>query len=246
MTFANVGSLLGPRDEPLSHDRPLRPRRPGRASRQAGGAIGRSARRRHGRRLRNAPAIACEAPSSRPRRSARRSSRPTRPPLSQTGLASAAPIRTGRCGGRSNWAWYKKADAEGLGDLAGFLNRVVASLVTAGESFIDMTTTDRGELRLRLYNPEQIDPALNQKLPGGEIVAGIEIDAAGNRAAFHIRENPDLLLMPMALPPVRIPATEILHVFEPPYPGSVRGRKSVHACRSDDLGASPSPRRARR
>ena len=141
-------------------------------------------------------------------------------------VRSAHPNLAYRRACEAEWArFYKRACAEGLGDLALFLIRVVATLVMAGEAFIHMEVTEDGHLQVRLLSPEQIDPTMNRALPGGgQIVAGIEFDAAGRRVAYWVRENPDSLLMPLALPPIRIPASDILHVFEPPFPGSVRGR----------------------
>lgn len=62
-----------------------------------------------------------------------------------------------------NDQFYGRADIEG-GDLCAFLGRCVRCLVTQGESFVRLLTTSRGELRLQLLNPEQIDPALNRVL----------------------------------------------------------------------------------
>ena len=88
-----------------------------------------------------------------------------------------------------------------------------------------MLTTPRGELRVRLLSPEQLDPALNRDdLNGGpRIVAGVEFNAFGERIAYHIfPEHPDLVVSMLA-PPVRVPAEDVLHVFEARVPGQVRG-----------------------
>jgi lambda family phage portal protein len=128
---------------------------------------------------------------------------------------------------QSAWGrFFRKADAEHLGDLAALLGRVVASLVTAGEAFILMTTTERGELRLRLLSAEQVDPSVNRPTPdGGQIIAGIEISASGERVAYWVRETaPDSPgVQTLMMMPVRIAASEILHAFEPRVPGAVRG-----------------------
>jgi lambda family phage portal protein len=120
--------------------------------------------------------------------------------------------------------FYASADLDGF-DLAAFLGRVVRSLVTAGEALVVMQTTGRGELRLRLLSPEQLDPTLNRGgLDGGaRIIGGVEFNARGERAAYHIfPEQPDLIVS-MLDPPIRVDASDVLHVFDPKIPGQVRG-----------------------
>jgi lambda family phage portal protein len=125
--------------------------------------------------------------------------------------------------GAWNDGFYTRADIEG-GDLCAFLGRCVRCLVTHGESFTRLLTTSRGELRLQLLNPEQIDPALNRELEGGaRIVAGVELGSNGERLAYHVRpESPDQWITTIA-PAVRVSADDVLHVYEPRNPGQTRG-----------------------
>ena len=147
------------------------------------------------------------------------------------------------------WAgFYDRADVEGLCDLGGLLARVMRSTVSSGEALAHMLTTQRGELRVRLLSPEQLDPALNRDdLNGGpRIVAGVEFNAIGERIAYHLfPEQPDLVVSMLA-PPVRVPAEDVLHIFEPRVPGQVRGiswlapvmtRLHALATLEDSLGA---------
>ena len=120
-------------------------------------------------------------------------------------------------------AWnrfYSQCDVEGVCDLAGLGANVVHSLVVSGEGIIHMLTAGRGELRLRLLSPEQLDPTRNSENP--RIVSGVEFGALGERVAYHIL--PSIPEIAAALTtPVRIPAEDILHVFEPRAPGMIRG-----------------------
>ncbi|WP_414833600.1 phage portal protein [Afifella sp. YEN Y35] len=120
--------------------------------------------------------------------------------------------------------WWDVCDADGLSDLGGFLQRVARSEFVYGEAFVHLLADpETGALRLRLWSPEQIDPHLTRDLGNGvKIVAGIEIDAFGRRVAYHVRENAD---MPFATPygTKRIPAEDVLHIFEPNFPGQMRG-----------------------
>lgn len=123
-------------------------------------------------------------------------------------------------------AWYDFAADAGGASLLAVLGLVARCWVRDGEAFVRMELREeRGRmvLRLRLLDPEQIDPSLTRDLGNGSrIVAGIEFDAAGDVVACHVRELIDLPFATIA-PPVRIPADEILHVFDPKFPGQVRG-----------------------
>jgi lambda family phage portal protein len=120
--------------------------------------------------------------------------------------------------------WSARCDVEGVDDLVGTLNCIIRTIVSSGEIFIRLVTTRRGELRLQLLSPEQIDPTRNEELTaGGKIVAGIEYNSAGERVAYHVLpEAPDMLFA-MVGPPVRVPASEIIHVYERKLPGQPRG-----------------------
>jgi lambda family phage portal protein len=113
---------------------------------------------------------------------------------------------------------------EGVDDLVGTLNCIIRTIVSSGEIFIRLVTTRRGELRLQMLSPEQIDPTRNEELQGGgKIVAGIEYAASGERVAYHILpEAPDMMFA-MVGPPIRIPSSEVIHIFERKLPGQPRG-----------------------
>jgi lambda family phage portal protein len=124
-----------------------------------------------------------------------------------------------------SWAtFYERADAEGVHDLLGMLNTITRSLVIAGEGLVLLTTTRRGELRLRLLSPEQLDPAMTREAQDmTRIISGVEFSADGQRVAYHIfPQHPDLGA-PMTWAPVRIPAVDVLHLFDSRTPGQVRG-----------------------
>jgi lambda family phage portal protein len=122
-----------------------------------------------------------------------------------------------------NNSFWSVADIE-TGDLAQYLGRVVRSTVTSGEAFTRLLTTRRGELRLQLLNPEQVDASVNLDLEGGRrVVAGVELGPNGERRAYHIRaESPDGWSAAGA-PPVRVSSDDILHCFEARSPGQPRG-----------------------
>lgn len=101
---------------------------------------------------------------------------------------------------------------------------LVRALVRDGEAFVHLRVTAFGDLRLKLIPSDQIDPALTRDLDGGaRIVAGIEYDAHDEVVAYHmLREAPG---QPFASygDAIRVPATDMLHVFDRLFPGQVRG-----------------------
>lgn len=121
--------------------------------------------------------------------------------------------------------WSESVDVEQMHDLAGFTLAGVRSLVRSGESVVHLVTTGRGELRLRLLSPEQLDPSLSRETENLQrVVAGVEYDAMGRRIAYYIfPRQPDLLVTTMQWAPVRISADDIAHVFVSNVPGQVRG-----------------------
>ena len=114
-------------------------------------------------------------------------------------------------------------------DLAALLNGVVRSTVSAGEAIVHLTTTQRGELRLRLLNPEQLDPSRNRELENMDrVVSGKKYDANGRLLGYYIfPQQPDLITS-MAWSPVFVDAADVAHVFEARLPGQVTRR--VLAC----------------
>jgi len=101
---------------------------------------------------------------------------------------------------------------------------IVRALVRDGEAFVQLTLTAQGELRPKLLPADQIDPSLTRDLGGGaRIVAGVEFDAEDQIVAYHVlREAPGSPFAFMGNA-VRVPAVDMLHIFDPLFPGQVRG-----------------------
>jgi lambda family phage portal protein len=123
-------------------------------------------------------------------------------------------------------AWgrfYDQADQEGVADLAGMLSGLTRSMVTAGEGLMHLVASPRGELRLRLLSPEQLDPAMTREVADmAHIIAGVEFSADGRRLAYHVYPTQPDLVAALATP-VRVPAEDIVHAFDQKTPGQVRG-----------------------
>lgn len=120
-------------------------------------------------------------------------------------------------------AWSRAADIDGRTCLDGLIAQAVRGWVVDGEGFIRFTI-DGGALRLMLLDPDQVDPALHRDLGGGRrIVAGVEFDEWGRRAAYHVLTDPPGQPFATIREPVRVPASEIIHLYTPLSPGQVRG-----------------------
>ncbi len=97
-------------------------------------------------------------------------------------------------------------------------------LVRDGEAFVQMIVTEDGGLDLKPITAEQIDASLTRDLGDGRrIVSGIELDAQDRVLAYHIYRDPPGNLAGSWGAPVRVPASDILHVFDRLFPGQVRG-----------------------
>src|SRR5690606_9183837 len=115
--------------------------------------------------------------------------------------------------------------AEAFEDLAHPVMLPMArALVRDGEAFVHLIVDHDSSLRPKLIPSDQIDASLTRDLGnGGRIIAGIEFDAADTVVAYHVlKEAPGL---PFAFfgEAVRVPAVDMLHIFDPLFPGQVRG-----------------------
>ena len=127
-------------------------------------------------------------------------------------------------------AWAAECDAAGRCDLYGMQSAVVRSVFVAGEAFIRFRTRRPEDglvipIQLEILDPQQVDAAMHKDLgAGGRIISGIEFDPLGRRVAYHVsRHAPGDPLGSTQLEPSRVPAEDILHIFESLVPGQVRG-----------------------
>jgi len=130
------------------------------------------------------------------------------------------------------WAtWVTEADAEGITNLYGLQKRVARELFIAGEVFVRLRPRYIEDglsipLQLELLPSEQLPLWLTMPLSNGNwIRQGIEFDRIGRRVAYHFwRVNPgDITLAPKFGERVRVPASQILHIYDPLEAGQIRG-----------------------
>ena len=128
--------------------------------------------------------------------------------------------------------WVDESDADGLTDFYGQQALIARTVETAGECFVRLRPRSLDEnlavpLQLQVLAPEfvphdKFEPAKN----GNSIRAGIEFNPAHKRVAYwmyrvHPRDASSLNAGYNQL--VRVPAEQVLHIFEPVEPGQLRG-----------------------
>ena len=117
------------------------------------------------------------------------------------------------------------------GQMLALLPVAVRALVRDGEAFI-RTSVGGGDAdgsRQAAFcsfplPADQIDPSLTRDLgDGARIVAGVEFDASDRIVAYHILPDAPGTPFGMIGQAVRVPAREVLQVFDQLFPGQVRG-----------------------
>lgn len=126
-----------------------------------------------------------------------------------------------------NWnCWEDLVDVEGLGDLYALQAQAARDLVVLGEAvliFDSHPTT--GAPQLRRLHPDQLDRSKTFRSETGAYAwQGVEHSPDGRIVAYWIRPHmPGDPVAGLALAPVRVPATDVLHLFRRLMPGQVRG-----------------------
>lgn len=138
---------------------------------------------------------------------------------------SESPILRGRLH-RSFEAWTDRADWSGQGDLYALQRAATTDMVIHGEAVLLFRSDATGAPQLHRLHPEQLDRSITRVVSDTRrIVQGVEFGGAeGRPVAYHIRPSaPGDTLAGMAAPAVRVPASDVIHMFRPILPGQVRG-----------------------
>ena len=139
--------------------------------------------------------------------------------------------------------WTDEADAEGVTDFYGLTRRVTREAYLAGEAFVRLRPRFPQDglsvpLQLQMLPSEQLPLSKIEMAPNGNpIRLGIEFDRnlREKRVAYWFyRANPlDTTLTfneaMLAGELTRVPAEEIIHVFDPLEAGQIRGLTGFHA-----------------
>jgi lambda family phage portal protein len=133
-------------------------------------------------------------------------------------------------------AWTDEADADGLTDFYGLQALVAREMFVAGECFVRLRPRRAEDglmvpLQLQLLQSEMLPFEKTEDLGSGRrIRCGIEFDAIGRRLAYHFRRRHpgDSTDRGVAIPEtVRVPASEVLHIYRPVDAGQIRGLPHV-------------------
>ena len=134
--------------------------------------------------------------------------------------------------------WTDEADADGLTDFYGLQTMVAGSMFEVGECFARLRPRRVSDglsvpLQIQLLESEQLPLDHYETLPNGnQIRAGIEFNLIGKRVAYHfLKEHPgDRPLFNFnSHMTVRVPAGNVLHMYEPLRPGQIRGQTQLAA-----------------
>lgn len=129
-------------------------------------------------------------------------------------------------------AFVENVDPEGRLDFYGLQLQAARCYFESGEVLLRFLPRPASwrlpvPLQMQVLEPDYLDATKNQRLPnGGAIIQGVEYDRWGRRVAYWLyREHPGESLIPYRSGFVsdRVPASEIIHVFEPLRPGQARG-----------------------
>lgn len=123
--------------------------------------------------------------------------------------------------------WSKAVSLDGRMSLTQFQSQAIQAVARDGEVFIRKwrSTTGHG-LALEAIDADLIDELYN--VPAGkdvnEVRMGIEVDRLGRRVAYHVWNRPTSLFAPASdRKRERIPATDMLHLYDPERVNQTRG-----------------------
>ena len=128
--------------------------------------------------------------------------------------------------------WTEESDTDGLTDFYGQQALIARTVELAGECFIRLRPRSLDEglavpLQLQVLAPEFVPHDKFEATRNGNIIrAGIEFSPDNRRVAYWMyRSHPgDLSSLNSGYNQlVRVPASQVLHIFEPVEPGQLRG-----------------------
>lgn len=123
-------------------------------------------------------------------------------------------------------AWSDVCDFDGQTDYYGLQSLATRSMLEGGEILVRLVPARAAgvDLQLQLLEGEHLSYKTESSIAnGGRIVDGVEFDAKGRRAAYWVHPQHPGDSTGADNEPRRIPAAQIIHLFEPLSPGQVRG-----------------------
>jgi len=151
-----------------------------------------------------------------------------------TGFNPSSRITNARVNARMAALWLRwtdVADAEGLTDFGGLQRRAAREMFITGETFLVFRPQPASAglevpLQLQLLPTEMLPMNKNEILGNGNTIrCGIEFNPKGQRVAYHFyRRHPgDLTVPDLTMETVRIPAVDVIHLYDAADAGQLRG-----------------------
>ncbi|WP_319532851.1 phage portal protein [uncultured Cohaesibacter sp.] len=128
--------------------------------------------------------------------------------------------------------WSDEVCPEGVNNFAGIEGLISGAVWESGSALVRPIVRNASDgfhipFQLQVIEPDYIDHSKSTDLPnGGYVVNGIEYDSQGMRVAYWLfRDHPGNigLVHRFGHQSVRVPAREILHIFDRKRPGQVHG-----------------------
>lgn len=126
-------------------------------------------------------------------------------------------------------SWAEVADFDGLLDLSGLMGKAWHTMKVDGEVLIRFRERRTGPatapLQLQLLEIDWLDTERNEVRGGNEVIAGVEYGSRGERVAYWLfeRHPGDVGMLARHRQSQRVPAEEIIHLFNPARPGQQAG-----------------------
>lgn len=131
------------------------------------------------------------------------------------------------------WAdWVAGCDADGINDLYGLQSLVTRAIVESGECLVRFRNRRPEDglavpLQIQVLEGDYLDTAKNGPVDANLIIQGIEFNPIGQRVAYWLfTQHPGdtySALLQRGFMSVRVPASEILHLYRVDRPGQIRG-----------------------
>jgi lambda family phage portal protein len=129
--------------------------------------------------------------------------------------------------------WRIICSADGFPHLE-FIQSIVAQTVfESGECLVRFRRRDPRDginppLQLQVLEPDYLDMDKTQQIDGGYIIQGVQFDLIGRRVGYWLfGQHPGEVVLTGvrggSLQSAFVPASEVLHIYEPTRPGQVRG-----------------------
>lgn len=133
------------------------------------------------------------------------------------------------------WAEKKNCDFDGLRNFYGIQRKVMKTVAESGECLVVLKRTSARSavlpIELQVLEPDFIDTRRNTTRESGKnfVKQGIEFDANGRRVAYWLYESHPGDYWMSQIGSIRVPISDICHIYEDDRPGQTRGVPFGHA-----------------